>query len=229
MKHMPRKIFSRVLLFALPMFSASAEIRARLSPSPRRVLESAGARFAYSTPATVNGASATLGAYTFPAMPSSASAEAARLLNLPAASSGDGLITSNGRTHLIVLPAANPRQSLLFLTQFDTAPDPGRAIAFPENLPHPGNATPTFSATLEATQTSFAIATSHASSAELHDDMRRLLAAQQWQPALPATDGQSMMMYSRGNAVFLVHTTPQAGGRTRLALFQHLTSNPNQT
>ena len=214
--------FAFYILISVPL---GAEIRTRLSPSPQRTLESAGAVLLYSTPATVNGNRATLGAYTFPAAPSSAGAEAARLLNLPHAPSADGLVTSDGRTHLIVLPGANPFQSLLMVAQYDAAPNKNAGVEFPENLPRPDNAAPTFSATLDATQTSFAAAVSTASPEALHDDMRRRLLAQKWQAALPATSAQSMAVYSRGNAVFLVFTAPQADGSTRLSLLQRLTSD----
>ena len=241
MKHFLHRIFfrfdptrldsTRLVLFSL-LFSfcllplAFPEIRTRLSPSAHRTLESAGAVMVYNTPATVNGARATLSAYTFPAPPSAASAETARLLNLPFVPAADGSATSSNKTHLIVLPAADPRQSLLFLTQYETAPDPGRAVEFPKGLPHPGNAEPVFSATLDATRTSFASATSLAPPEEIHADMAGRLAAQKWRPALPATFAKSMEVYSRGNAVFIVHTAPQPDGSTRFTLLQRLTSNP---
>ena len=211
-------------LFLVPC--SFPEIRTRLSPSAQRTLESAGAVLVYQTPATVNGAEATLGAYTFPAPPTAATAETARLLNLPAGPVADGAIISTNNTRLIVLPAADPRKSLLLLTQFDTAPDPSRAIEFPKNLPRPENAVPTFSATLEATQTSFAVANSQAAPEAVQADMARRLAALSWQAALPATPGQSLALYERGNATFIVHTAPQPDGTTRLALLQRLTSNP---
>ena len=214
--------FAFYILISVPL---GAEIRTRLSPSPQRALESAGATLLYSTPATVNGNRATLGAYAYPAAPSSAGAEAARILNLPHAPSSGGLITGDGRTHLIVLPGAAAFQSILMVAQYDAAPKKNAGIEFPANLPHPADTTPTFSATLDATQTSFAAATSMASPGELHADMRQRLLAQKWQPALPATSAQSMAVYSRGNAVFVVLTAPQADGSTRLSLLQRLTSN----
>ncbi|MCL1888071.1 MAG: hypothetical protein FWF96_04285 [Kiritimatiellaeota bacterium] len=210
-----------VLISAL----ASAEIVSRLSPSPQRVLESAGATLVFSTPATVNGARATLGAYLFPAAPRAASAEAARLLKLPVALDGDGMIAASRDTRLMVLPASDPRRSLMFLARFESAPGEGRATGFPENLPRPDNAFPVFSATLDTTQTAFAAAVSAAAPEEVHADMRRRLLAQKWQPALPETPAQSMALYARGNAVFLVCTAPRADGSTRLALLQRLTSN----
>jgi len=85
---------------------------------------------------------------------------------------------------------------------------------------------PSFSATLEATQTSFAVATSQAAPEAVQADMARRLAALSWQAALPATPGQSLALYERGNATFIVHTAPQPDGTTRLALLQRLTSNP---
>ena len=226
-KHRPARTpfyilhFTFYILISAPL---GAEIRTRLSPSPQRSLESAGATLLYSTPATVNGNRATLGAYTFPAAPSSAGAEAARLLNLPHAPSADGLITGDGKTRLIVLPGANPSQSLLMVAQYEDAPIKNAGVEFPANLPHPADAAPFFSATLDATQTSFAAATSAASPEALHDDMRRRLLAQKWRPAPPATDAQSMAIYSRGEAVFVVLTAPQADGSTRLSLLQRLTS-----
>jgi len=215
------------IFYILISAPAGAEIRTRLSPSPRRTLESAGATLVYDTPATVNGVRATLGAYTFPAAPGAASAEAARLLKLPHTASANGLVTGNGRMGLIVLPGDDPRQSLLFLAQYETPRDPGQGVEFPKGLPHPDNAAPSFSATLDATHTAFASAVSAASPEEVHADMRGRLLAQQWQPALPATGAQSMALYSRGNAVFLVYAVPQPGGGTRLSLLQRLTSNPS--
>jgi len=203
---------------------ATAEIFTRLSPSRQGFLESVGATLLSTTPVTVNGTGATLSSYAFLAAPNAAGAEVARLLNLPAATGRDGLITRDKNTHLIVLPAATPRESLLLLTQRDAAPAP-RAIEFPKGLPHPADATPTFAATLDATQTSFAAAISAASPEALHADMRRRLLAQRWQAALPATASQSIALYARGNATFVVFTAPAENGFTRLSLLQRLTSN----
>ncbi len=218
----PRRFAWILGVFAL---CASAEIVTRLSPSSRRTLETAGATLITSTPATVNGASATLSTYAFPAAPTAAGAETARLLNLPFTPSEDGLITTDNRTHLIVLPTVDPRKSLILLTQLDAAPDPSRALEFPKNLPHPDNTTPTFTATLDATQTTFATATSAASPDELHAAMRQRLLAKKWQPALPATASQSLALYTRDNANFVVLTAPNADGTTHLSLLQRLTSS----
>jgi len=208
---------------------ATAEIITRLSPSRQGFLESVGAKLLSSTPVTVNGTSATLSAFAFPATPNAAGAEVARLLKLPAVASADGLITGDNRTHLIVLPILGrdlypTRESLLLLTQRDAAPTP-RAIEFPKGLPHPADATPTFAATLDATQTSFAVAFSAASPESLHADMRQRLLAQKWQAAFPATASQSIAIYERGNAAFVVFTAPAENGFTRLSLLQRLTSN----
>ena len=200
-----------LLLLLLPATLLFAPIFTRLAPSDRRVLESAGATLLSATPATVNGAAATLNTYAYPAPPETAAAEAARLLGK--------------NTGLIVMPGADPGQSVLLATHYEAAPGSRRAVAFPKGLPHPDNATPTFSASLDATQTAFAAAVSTASPEMLHADMRRRLTAQNWVPAMPASVAGGLAIYARGNAAFLVFTTPDADGATRLALLQRLTSN----
>jgi len=78
-----RRRLSRRVVFALCLltiaFFVSAGIFTRLSPSPLRTLESAGAKMLSTTAATVNGVRATISALAFPAPPRAAGAETARL------------------------------------------------------------------------------------------------------------------------------------------------------
>lgn len=221
----PCTVACATLLFAvLAAVFARAEIFTRLAPSARLKLDSAGATLLYTTEAVVNGRAATLGAFEYPAPPDVASIQVPRLLGLPQAPhSTPGIITQNGRTHVIVLPvAADSAKSIFLLTQF--ANNDAADVAFPKDLPHPANATPTFAAVLENTRTTFASATSAASPQAVLAEMDGLLRAKRWQPAAPATASQTFALYSRDNAVFAVLATAGPGGATRLSLLQRLTS-----
>jgi len=194
-------------------------------------LAALGGQTLHRSEATVNGEPAALSVFGFAGPPGERVQQLARGLGLrpPPRGRSDACLLSGGsaaeRVHLLTLPAGLDKTLALLITHRPPSADRGRPPPWPDDLPRPGGAEATFSASLAATRTTLVSAAVPSPAADAAAETDALLRGAGWSPAAPATP--SFALYQRRTATFAVLTQPgDTPGTTRLTLLQRLGQAP---
>jgi hypothetical protein len=224
-----------VLLLSLAGARADARVFARWGTGGRTgtALRTMGGVIAYQAPITLNGGQGQLSVLSFDGGVADTAARLKPLLSAERLAPRGGsllttTVTQQEQVVRLVLAEVEPGKRSVVIAVDQSAQEarksdaPRPTAAIPDVPTYPGGR-PEFSATDEQTHTHFAMLAVDAEPAAAGRQMRDLLVAAGWTPALPETRASALAVFTKGAAVCMVHVSRPDDGRTRITLLHKQT------